>query len=57
MPRLHIDIASLQPVMDEARVIKPEDEFAMIRKANAVSSEAHRQVARSIHGLSNECQL
>ncbi|KAI0399581.1 peptidase M24, structural domain-containing protein [Xylaria palmicola] len=56
-PRLHIDTTSLQPVMDEARVIKSDYEIDMIRKANAVSSEAHKQVARSLYGLSNECQL
>lgn len=56
-PRLYIDITSLQPVMDEARVIKCAYEIDMIRKANAVSSEAHKQVARSMYGLSNECQL
>ncbi|KAI1173900.1 Creatinase/aminopeptidase [Nemania sp. FL0916] len=56
-PRLYIDTTSLQPVMDEARVIKSDYEIDMIRKANAVSSEAHREVARSMYGLSNECQL
>ncbi|KAI8947333.1 peptidase M24, structural domain-containing protein [Xylaria longipes] len=56
-PRLHIDTTSLQQVMDEARVTKSDYEIDMIRKANAVSSEAHREVARSMYGLSNECQL
>ncbi|KAI0184651.1 putative Xaa-Pro aminopeptidase [Xylaria flabelliformis] len=56
-PRLHIDTTSLQPVMDEARVIKSDYEIDMIRKANAVSSEAHREVARFMYGLSNECQV
>ncbi|KAJ2969348.1 hypothetical protein NUW58_g10011 [Xylaria curta] len=54
---LHIDTTSLQGVMDEARVIKSDYEIDMIRKANAVSSEAHKKVARSIYGLSNECQI
>ncbi|KAI1820986.1 peptidase M24, structural domain-containing protein [Xylaria intraflava] len=56
-PRLHIDTAKLQSVMDEARAIKSDYEIEMIRKANAVSSEAHRQVARSIHSFTNECQI
>ncbi|KAI0437669.1 Creatinase/aminopeptidase [Xylaria telfairii] len=55
--RLLIDTTSLQPIMDEARVIKTDYEIDMIRKANAVSSEAHKEVARSMYGLSNECQL
>ncbi|GAW23937.1 hypothetical protein ANO14919_135140 [Xylariales sp. No.14919] len=56
-PRLLIDTASLQPVMDEARVIKSEYEIEMIRKANAVSSEAHKRVAMSMYGLLNECEI
>ncbi|KAI0906759.1 peptidase M24, structural domain-containing protein [Ustulina deusta] len=56
-PRLLIDTTSLQPVMDGARVIKSEYEIDMIRKANAVSSGAHKEVARSMYGLSNECQI
>ncbi|KAI1419829.1 peptidase M24, structural domain-containing protein [Xylaria sp. FL1777] len=56
-PRLLINTTSLQPVMDEARVLKSEYEIDMIRKANAVSSEAHTEVARLMYGLSNECQI
>ncbi|KAI1326026.1 metallopeptidase family M24-domain-containing protein [Xylariaceae sp. FL0255] len=56
-PRLHINTTALQPAMDEARVIKTDYEIAMIRKANAVSSEAHRHVARSIYGMENECVI
>ncbi|KAI1348635.1 peptidase M24, structural domain-containing protein [Xylaria sp. FL0043] len=56
-PRLLIDTTSLQPVMDEARMIKSEYEIEMIRKANTVSSEAHKEVARSMYGMSNECQI
>ncbi|KAI2638263.1 peptidase M24, structural domain-containing protein [Xylaria nigripes] len=56
-PRLHIDASTLQHVMDEARVLKSGYEIAMIRKANDVSSEAHKQIARSINSMSNECQL
>jgi len=56
-PRLSIDTEHLQPAMDEARLIKTDYEIAMIRKANAVSSEAHRQVAKKMHAMTNECQL
>lgn len=56
-PRLHIDTVSLQPTMDGARVLKSDYEIDMIRKANNVSSEAHRAVARSMHNMSNECQI
>ncbi|CAJ2506840.1 Uu.00g080260.m01.CDS01 [Anthostomella pinea] len=56
-PKLMIDIASLQPVMDEARAIKSDCEIAMIRKANDISSAAHRKVARSLHNMTNECQI
>ncbi|KAI1125201.1 metallopeptidase family M24-domain-containing protein [Nemania abortiva] len=56
-PRLYIDTTSLQPIMDEARVTKCEYEIDMIRKANAVSSTAHKEIARLMYGLSNECQI
>jgi Xaa-Pro aminopeptidase len=55
--RLSVDTEQLQPAMDEARLIKTDYEIAMIRKANAVSSEAHRQVAKRMHAMTNECQL
>ncbi|KAI0512782.1 peptidase M24, structural domain-containing protein [Xylaria bambusicola] len=56
-PHVFIDTTSLQPAIDGLRVIKTEYEIDMIRKANAVSSEAHREVATSMYGLSNECQI
>lgn len=49
-----VDSASLQPAMDRARVIKDRYEIALIRKANAISSAAHRLVARKLLGLKNE---
>ncbi|KAH9887413.1 metallopeptidase family M24-domain-containing protein [Xylariomycetidae sp. FL2044] len=58
--KITIDIATLQPVIDEARVIKSDYEVAMIRKANAVSSAAHRDVITRTYQkgvLRNECQI
>ncbi|KAI0393631.1 metallopeptidase family M24-domain-containing protein [Xylariaceae sp. FL0594] len=51
------DTTRLRPAMDRARVIKTGYEIAMIRKANAVSSAAHRLVAERIGAMVNECQL
>ncbi|KAI0014193.1 metallopeptidase family M24-domain-containing protein [Xylariaceae sp. FL0662B] len=52
-----IDAMSLQPAMDEARVIKSNYEIAMIRKANAISSAAHNKVATLMHSMKNECEI
>lgn len=58
-PRLQVDVESLRPAMDEARLIKDEYEVAMIRRANQVSSRAHRAVARALSEgrCVNECQI
>ena len=42
---VRVDAAKLLPSMDAARVVKTDYEVAMIRRANAVSSAAHRKVA------------
>jgi Xaa-Pro dipeptidase len=52
-----IDCVSLKPAMDRARVIKDEYEIALIRKANDISSAAHRQVARQLLRLRNEQEI
>ena len=49
-----IDVVSLKPAMDRARVVKDEYEIALIRRANDISSAAHRHVARQLLRLSNE---
>ncbi|RYP43773.1 hypothetical protein DL768_009698 [Monosporascus sp. mg162] len=56
-PRLRIDVSSLMPAMNEARLVKSDYEVTMIRKANEVSSAAHRAIARALSGYTNECQI
>ncbi|KAI0598606.1 metallopeptidase family M24-domain-containing protein [Biscogniauxia sp. FL1348] len=55
--QLRIDTTMLQTVMDEARVTKSDYEVAMIRKANALSSAAHKLVAMRLSTMVNECQI
>ncbi|KAI1374686.1 hypothetical protein F4677DRAFT_455372 [Hypoxylon crocopeplum] len=56
-PSLKIDVGSLQPAMDEARLIKSDHEIAMIRRANDISSAAHKKVATLMYGVKNECEI
>ncbi|KAI2470615.1 hypothetical protein F4781DRAFT_421198 [Annulohypoxylon bovei var. microspora] len=56
-PSLKIDVSSLQPAMDEARLIKSEYEVAMIKRANDISSAAHRAVAKKTAAFKNECEV
>lgn len=51
------DSKSLLPAMYQARIIKDEHEIALIRKANDISSEAHKQVLASILKFKNEAQV
>ncbi|KAF9872713.1 metallopeptidase family M24 [Colletotrichum karsti] len=53
----YVDWTSLQPAIDQARVIKTDYEVDMIRKANAVSAAAHRRVAERLLSLENEAQI
>ncbi|KAG5942813.1 hypothetical protein E4U53_007157 [Claviceps sorghi] len=55
--KLRLDDALLRPAMDRARVIKTGYEVAMIRRANDISSAAHRRVAESITRLTNEREV
>jgi Xaa-Pro dipeptidase len=52
-----VDSTSLQPAMDLARVVKDSYEIALIKKANDISSKAHREVLASIHRFKNEAQV
>ncbi len=54
---LHIDTARLRPAMDSARVVKTDYEVAMIRRANAVSSGAHRAILSRLKKLANEREI
>ncbi|AEO57753.1 hypothetical protein MYCTH_2304303 [Thermothelomyces thermophilus ATCC 42464] len=49
-----IDTTKLQPAIDEARVVKTDHEIALIRRANAVSSGAHRAVLAALRRCNNE---
>ncbi|KAK8046469.1 hypothetical protein PG996_014533 [Apiospora saccharicola] len=56
-PSIKIDTSSLLPAMAEARVVKTEYEVAMIRRANNISSAAHRAVCKGFRHYSNECEV
>lgn len=51
---MRINHALLRPAMDRARVVKTDYEVAMIRRANAVSSAAHRTVAEHFLKIPSE---
>lgn len=52
-----LDIGRLRLAMDAARVIKTPYEVRQIRRANQVSSEAHRAVLRKIRHLRTEAEV
>lgn len=54
---LRIDDKSLKRAMAFARAVKTPYEIVKIRRANEVSSEAHREVLRHIKSLKNEAQV
>lgn len=47
----------LQPAMEAARVIKSNYEVGLIRRANQITSLAHRAVLANLSGMSNETQI
>lgn len=51
------DFELLKPAIEVSRVVKDEFEVAMIRKANAVSSAAHKAVVEKAKKASNEREL
>ena len=52
-----IDSSSLQLAANVARLIKDDHEVKLIRKANDISSEAHKQVLANITKFKNEAQV
>lgn len=52
-----INHSRLRPAMDRARSVKDAYEIAMIRRANDVSSVAHRKVAERLLSLTNEREM
>lgn len=52
-----IDMVNLKPAMDRARVIKDAYEVSLIRRANDISSAAHRQICRQLLQLRNEQEI
>ncbi|KAH8668317.1 peptidase M24, structural domain-containing protein [Xylariales sp. PMI_506] len=56
-PHLKINTTSLLPAISEARVVKTDYEVAMIRKANDVSSAAHKAICERLLTFKNECEI
>ncbi|KAJ4144423.1 hypothetical protein LMH87_003307 [Akanthomyces muscarius] len=52
-----IDTTALKPAMNRAREVKDSYEIALIRRANDISSAAHRRVAQALLRMTNESQL
>jgi Xaa-Pro dipeptidase len=51
------EFTKLRPAMDAARVIKSSYEIKMIRKANAITAQAHINVLKRIRFLENEADI
>lgn len=52
-----VDAQSLLPAINLARLVKDEHEIALIRKANEISSQAHKEVLANIRNFKNEAQV
>jgi Xaa-Pro dipeptidase len=55
--KLIMDWTRLQPAMEAARVIKSDYEVGLIRRANNISSMAHRTVLSKLASMSNETEI
>jgi Xaa-Pro dipeptidase len=55
--KARFDFTLLKPAMNAARVIKSPYELKMIRKASAISAQAHINVLRAIKDLNNEAEI
>lgn len=54
---IQIDTSKLRPAIEAARVIKTDYEINMIRRANALSSAAHKAILSRLRRLSNEREI
>lgn len=52
-----VDSISLQPAMNLSRMVKDDHEISLVRKANDISSQAHREVLANILNFKNEAQV
>ena len=52
-----VDVRSLKPAMNLARMIKDQHEVKLIKKANDISSIAHREVLANVRKFKNEAQV
>lgn len=53
----HIDTSKLRPAIEAARVVKTDYEVNMIRRANTISSAAHKAIQARLKRLSNEREI
>jgi Xaa-Pro dipeptidase len=59
LPGRHTHVLSseaLRPAMDACRAVKDSEEVELIRQANRISSEAHRQVLKQLSHLKTEAE-
>lgn len=52
----HLGLRDLWPALDRCRAVKDSDEIALIRKANEISSKAHREVLKHLRHLNQEAE-
>lgn len=52
-----LDCTLLRPVMNLARMVKDQHEIGLIRKANEISSRAHREVLAKTRDFQNEAEV
>jgi Xaa-Pro dipeptidase len=55
--RTVVDASKLKSAMDDCRAVKDSEEIDLIREANRISSEAHRQVLRQLSRLETEAEV
>jgi Xaa-Pro dipeptidase len=53
----HCDPAALRAAMDTCRAVKDADEIILMRRANGISSKAHREVLEQLRHLKTEAEV